>query len=68
MSAKHEPCRCGCGELADECMGGGNPLAAFTIEEPAGNFAEWLGVPCTSAGVPCECTVDCDGVPIRPAP
>ncbi len=31
MKAKHLPCSCGCGELADECMSGGPALAAFTM-------------------------------------
>lgn len=31
---KHQPCQCGCGELADECMSGHNPLAAFRIDAP----------------------------------
>lgn len=32
--AKHQPCACGCGEMADECMSGrSNPLAAFTMTD-----------------------------------
>lgn len=31
---KHAPCRCGCGEMRDECPRGGNPLAAFTVTTP----------------------------------
>ena len=39
MKAKHLPCPCGCGELADECMNPANrnPLGAFTIEPPIGS-------------------------------
>jgi hypothetical protein len=34
IKAKHQPCGCGCGELADECMTGlSRPLAAFTIHD-----------------------------------
>lgn len=29
--AKHQPCACGCGEMADECMTGRRPLGAFTL-------------------------------------
>jgi len=31
---KHRDCPCGCGEMADECMSGRNPLAAFDIDAP----------------------------------
>lgn len=31
---KHRACPCGCGELADECQSGSNPLAAFDIDDP----------------------------------
>lgn len=39
VRSKHQPCACGCGELADECMSGrSNPLAAFTITAPVGSL------------------------------
>lgn len=31
---KHRDCPCGCGEMADECMSGRVPLAAFDIDAP----------------------------------
>lgn len=34
---KHRACACGCGELADECMRGSFPLAAFVITTPDPN-------------------------------
>jgi hypothetical protein len=34
MKPKHQPCPCGCGEMADECGGRNpNPLGAFTLSD-----------------------------------
>jgi hypothetical protein len=34
MKPKHQPCPCGCGDMADECMNprNPNPLGAFTLD------------------------------------
>lgn len=34
---RHPACRCGCGELADECPRGSNPLGSMTITRPDPN-------------------------------
>jgi len=31
---RHPACMCGCGELADECPRGSNPLGSMTIRPP----------------------------------
>lgn len=37
-SHHHPPCRCGCGELADECAGPNpNPLGSMTLDIPDPN-------------------------------
>jgi hypothetical protein len=59
--SKHDPCACGCGALADECMTGrGAPLAAFTIEKPSVReecfyCRRGMHDSCISSWVPCRC-------------
>jgi hypothetical protein len=61
IKAKHQPCDCGCGELADECMTGrSNPLAAFTIHDgqtqpPCFYCRRGMHDSCISGLTPCRC-------------
>jgi hypothetical protein len=51
--------------MADECMGGGNPLGAFAIDDPIGSVPcfycrRGMHDSCISGRVPCPCCANPD--------